>query len=215
MVAFAAIAGASAGVSLLNGILGKKSADRQKAREFKLRREQFEFAQDQYNDWNSSFGWIRDNLSNFYRNVAPEYYASEAIQDFETEYDSAIENLESSFSLRGINPDSNLAQSTFANAEILAAQNRAKIRYDSDRVLRQEQQGFLGLGIGQQAQFAQQRLAAGQNNINRHTDISNIRGAQAGAAIQDSFTSLGDILGRRYGGTINSSYPNPLVRSGR
>ena len=135
---------------------------------------QLAFEQERYDDWQAVYGPLQDNLSTYYQNISPDYYASVGLETFEQQYQTSLQRLDETLAQRGIDPSSGIATSLEAQAEIAAAETRAGIRRDAPRQAMEDKTRFLQIGLGQnpassvsgalsqQAQVAQQQSAIAQ-----------------------------------------------------
>lgn len=98
-------------------------------------------------DWQETYGSVEQNLSQYYSNLTPDYYLAAGLENYETEYQKAMERINTNFAQRGIDPSSALAMSTKNRMEVQRAKDRAKIRRDAPKQAADEQFKFLQLGL--------------------------------------------------------------------
>lgn len=165
---------AVAGATVVSGAMSSKAAGDAADASSDAAAAQLAFEQQRYDDWQAVYGPIQDNLSNYYQNVTPEYYAAVGLETFEQQYQTSLKRMDETFAQRGIDPSSGLAASMEAQAELAAAETRAGIRRDSERQAAEDQSRFLQIGLGQnpassvsgalsqQTQMAQQQSIAAQ-----------------------------------------------------
>jgi type II secretory pathway pseudopilin PulG len=165
---------AVAGATVVSGAMSSRSASKQADAASDASAAQLAFEQERYDDWKAVYGPIQDNLSNYYSNVTPEYYAAVGLETFEQQYQTSLQRMDENFAQRGIDPSSGIAASLETQAELGAAETRAAIRRDAPRQAAEDKSRFLQIGLGQnpassvsgalsqQAQVAQQNSLAAQ-----------------------------------------------------
>lgn len=163
-----------AGATVVSGAMGSRSASKAADASSDASAAQLAFEQERYDDWQAVYGPIQDNLSNYYQNVTPDYYASVGLETFEQQYQTSLQRMDETFAQRGIDPSSGLAASMESQAELSAAETRAGIRRDAVTQAAEDKSQFLQTGLGQnpassvsgalsqQAQVAQQNSLAAQ-----------------------------------------------------
>jgi len=134
------------------------SADAAAQLQYETSNAQLEFSKQQYDDWQSIFGPIQDNLSSYYKNLSSDTVASLGIQNIEKEYARSSQLLDQSLAKRGL---SNSGATTQSMTQLESARmlGRAEVQANAPMVSAQQQQGFLSIGLG-----AQQQAAAGINS---------------------------------------------------
>jgi len=155
---------------------------------------QLQFQQQQYADWQAVYGPIQDNLSNFYQNLTPDALVASGLKNYEIQHQNVLQNLERSFSQRGIESP---AQALLLQEDALrAAEAKATLRTDAPFKVAQGQQGFLDHNVqnpaaggvtnayGSQAQlFAGQRAFYG-SQVAQANNLALTGYQAAGQAIQ-------------------------------
>lgn len=139
----------SAVVGVGSAVASSKAARKANRTSKNAQADQMAFEQEKYDAWNEVYGPIQDNLSSYYQNVSPDYYATMGLEAFEKEYQTSLQRLDESFAQRGIATDSGIAASIEAQGELNAAEQRAGIRRDSERMAAEDKQNFLQVGLGQ------------------------------------------------------------------
>jgi len=163
---------AVAGATVVSSTMSSRAASEAASEQGDAAAAQLAFEQERYDDWQAVYGPIQDNLSAYYQNVTPEYYAAVGLETFEQQYQTRLQRMEENFAQRGIDPSSGLAASMEAQAELAAAETRAGIRRDAPRQAVEDKSRFLQIGLGQnpassvsgalsqQTQMAQQQSIA-------------------------------------------------------
>lgn len=125
---------------------------------------QLDFAKQQYNEWQGIFGPIEQNLSSYYKNLSSDTFAALGIQNIEQEYTRSREQLDTAMAKRGIT-DSGANAAGLTELETGRMLGRAQARAQAPTQVAQMQQGFLSIGLGQQAQLQQGISNAYSNQI--------------------------------------------------
>ena len=132
--------------------------------QYKATMAQLDFAKQQYNEWQGIFGPIEQNLSSYYKNLSPDSFAALGIQNIEQEYSRSREQLDIALAKRGIT-DSGATVAGMTELEGNRLLGRAQVRAQAPTQVAQMQQGFLSIGLGQQAQLQQGINNAYSNQI--------------------------------------------------
>ena len=127
------------------------SADAAARLQYEASSEQLAFSKQQYDDWQSIYGPIQDNLSNYYKNLSSDSIASLGIQSIEKEYARSSQLLEQTLAKRGITNSGATTQS-MTQLESARMLGRAEVQANAPMVAAQQQQGFLNAGLGIQSQ---------------------------------------------------------------
>ena len=148
------------------------SADAAALLQYEASSEQLAFSKQQYDDWQSIYGPIQDNLSSYYKNLSSDSIASLGIQSIEKEYSRSSQLLEQSLAKRGI---TNSGATTQGVTQLESARmlGRAEVQANAPIVAAQQKQGFLSIGLG-----AQQQAISGINNA--YGSQVSVLGQQAG-----------------------------------
>lgn len=156
---------------------------------------ELEFSKAQYSDWLDAFGDIQTNLSNYYENLTPEFFETQALQAFEQEKELAFQQLEADLAQRGIDT-SGLAADLNKDLAIASATERAKIRAEAPIKTAQAKQEFLQIGLGQNpASNVQGVLANRTAQLSADARLANQAAAKAtGAAVDTTFDQLTKLL---------------------
>lgn len=140
---------AVAGATVASGYMSSRAASKASDALSDAESAQLAFEQERYDDWKETYGSIEDNLSSYYQNVSPDYYASVGLEEFEKQYQTSLKRLDELYLQRGIDSSSGIATSIAAQAELNAAETRAGIRRDSERMATEDKSRFLQIGLGQ------------------------------------------------------------------
>lgn len=148
------------------------SADAAAQLQYDASSEQLAFSKQQYDDWQSIYGPIQDNLSSYYKNLSSDTVASLGIQNIEKEYNRSSQLLEQTLAKRGI---TNSGATTQGVTQLESARmlGRAEVQANAPMVAAQQKQGFLSIGLG-----AQQQAISGINNA--YGNQVSVLGQQAG-----------------------------------
>lgn len=189
---------AGAAISVVGGVISSKKAsdDAKKARSSQGGALAFE--QEQYDEWQATYGAIEDNLSEYYSSLTPEYYMSVGLENQEQAFETSMTRINESLAQRGIE-NSAVAASLTSQAEIDNAEAKAKIRSDAPRQVAADKLNFLQVGLGQNP--ASSVSASMQNNANllqQQATLSEQRAGQAvGSAVSTVGTGLSDYLNKQ------------------
>jgi hypothetical protein len=193
------VAGAAIGV--VGGAVSSRSAAKSSKRATDSAEDaankQLGFEQERYDDWNSVYGPIQDNLANYYNSVSPDYYASVGLEAFEQENDIRMSNLDEMFAQRGIDPSSGIAASLEAQGELGAAETRAGIRRDAPRAAAEDQSRFLQIGLGQNPASSVSSAMANRTSVaSQQAGIAAKNAASASKASGEAFQAAIPAIGK-------------------
>ena len=181
---------AVAGATLVSGYMGSKSADKASDKASEASEAQLAFEQRRYDDWNAVYGPLQDNLSQYYQNVTPDYYASVGLETFQEQYQTGLQRLEENLVQRGIDPTSGIAASLEAQAELGAAETKASIRREAPRKAMEDQSRFLQIGLGQNP------ASSVGSALSQQTQLANQQSAYANQAAGDAWAAAIPAVGR-------------------
>ena len=142
-----------------------KSADAAAQLQYEASSEQLAFSKQQYDDWQSIYGPIQDNLSNYYKNLSSDTVASLGIQNIEKEYARSSQLLDQSLAKRGLSNSGATTQS-ITQLESARMLGRAEVQANAPMVSAQQQSAFLSAGLGAQSQALSGINSAFGNQIN-------------------------------------------------
>ena len=108
--------------------------------------ESIAFERERYADWKSTYGGVEENLSDYFSNLTPDYYAAQGLEAFQTEQQAALDNVRATLAQRGI-ADSGIAAATEIAFAQEGAERRAEIRAQAPSLAREEQFRFLQAGL--------------------------------------------------------------------
>jgi len=141
-------AGVVAGGTIISGYMAGEASDRASKRAAAMSAEQLAFEKKKYAEWQDTYGGIEDNLSEYYNNLTPDFYATQGLELFQKEQEKALTQIKTSLAQRGIE-DSGLAIAMEREAEQDAAVSRATIRAQAPGQVAEEKRQFLQVGLGQ------------------------------------------------------------------
>lgn len=187
------VAGATVAAGVGGALIAGRSADKASARASDADAAQLAFEYEKYDDWQATYGAIQDNLSQYYQNLTPEYYAAVGLEAFEQQQAASMRRVEENLAQRGL-ADSALSASIESQAELDAAETRAGIRRDAPAAVRQEQSNFLAMGLGTNPANSVSSALAGQaSRANQYAQQAEIAAGQAwGSAIKTAGTAASD-----------------------
>lgn len=149
------------------------------------------FAKEQYEDWKAVYGPVQSNLSNYYANLTPDYFATRGLENFELERQSALEDLDVQLAQRGVS-NSGVATQLKAEERIDAAQQRATIRSNAQSEVANAQSNFLASGSGTTA--ASNLQSTLNSNTNTARQIANTASQANATAAKAATTALGSLI---------------------
>lgn len=180
-----------AGASVAGAVISSSASSKASKRAAASDAEATDFAKQQYQDWQSVYGPIQDNLSSYYSNLSSDYYEATGLEAFNKEQQSAMEDVDASLAQRGLS-NSGIATSIKSIADLTAASSRAKIRRDAPAQVAAQQQGFLQVGMGSDP------TANMQNTLNTNSanaaNTANSASAAAAKATGTAVSSLGSLI---------------------
>lgn len=173
-----------------------------------MQREQLEFMQTQYDEWNAVYGDLQQNLGDYYNSlsIGDEFKKidtnlSFTLQQLSKEYTAAAKDTQRAMSQMGLSSSGAVAQNAVGLNQGLA-QSRAMARaqasiekLDAGDTVAQKQLGFLGVGLGQGTQLlgtmTQQAGIAGQAYGSMTQAAGNISNAYMQRGIGRESTNIG------------------------
>lgn len=199
---------AIAGAGFVNAYTSAQSAKSSSRTAAQSANNQLEFDKARLEDWNSVYGPIQDNLSNYYSSVTPEYYASVGIENFEKSRQQANDRMTEYLAQRGIQ-DSGLAASLKNQSEINAAETKATIRRDAPRLAAEDQSRFLQIGLGQNPASSVSDTLAQQTTYSQQN--ANLAANAAGQAI----AATGPLIGKAIDAYNNRTPTTPPAQGAK
>tara|TARA_R110000796_G_scaffold62616_6_gene144410 strand:+ start:9519 stop:10103 length:585 start_codon:yes stop_codon:yes gene_type:complete len=181
----------TAGVAIVGAVTSNKAAKKDERRADAAEDKQLAFDQERYDDWKETYGDLEDNLADYYGGLTGEYYESMGLETFQQEFETSMTNMRENLAQRGIT-DSGVAASLEFQGEISAAESKATIRRDSDRLAAEDKASFLKVGLGQNpasslsSTMGQQALSA--------RDRASASGAAAGKATGSAIGTVGTAI---------------------
>lgn len=177
-----------AAISAVGGLLSSKESGKAGEAAADTQEAELAFAREQYDDFKEVFGPLQDNLSDYYTNLTPDYYAAVGLETAKKEEEALIARLDESLAQRGLS-DSAVGESIKAQVEIAGSENRAKIRRDSVVQAKEEQRSFLQIGLGQNPAGSVSSALRGQSDA--AAAFAARSEAAAGQAVQSAVSTIG------------------------
>lgn len=212
--AIAIAASALQGLGAYQAYQGQKRASRDAN---KALQERNDFAQEQFELYESLYGGIEEKVTSYYNNLSPEARANMQEGEINKRIDSSLRNLEENLTKRGIS-FGGIEASLSNQSRFLGAEARAKARAEAPMRVAQEQAALLNTG----------RRDIGRNTQNQAlSDNFNVASGIAQGASQnynnalhsftDNVANLGiNYLSQRGSTTDKPKKPNdPLVNGQR
>lgn len=180
-----------AGASLVGTVVASNASSKAAKAANASAKQNTDFSKQQYEDWKAVYGPIQNNLSAYYSNLSPDYYATVGLENYETERQSALEDLGASLAQRGIQ-DSGVAAKLKSDKRINAASDRATIRRNATQQVMDKQQGFLAVGMGNNPTNNYGQALANDANYARQT--ANTAAQATGQAYSSAATTVGSLV---------------------
>lgn len=159
-----------------------------------------EFQKAQYQDWESVYGPVQDNLAEFYQNYDAEEVTSLGLQNIEREYNTSKDALVKEMSQRGLDI-SGLTAAGLTQLEGAKASEKSAIRSNAPLQAAQAQQSFLGMGLGLESSLQQGISGAYNAQTNLYGNQAAIYGNQAaiaGQGVSQGIAGIGSAVGTYY-----------------
>lgn len=184
---------AVAGATVVGGIMQKNSADDATEAAQWAQQQQIDFDRERYEEWQSIYGPIQENLAEYYSSITPEFYVAVGLEKFQQEQEKSVTAMNERLTQAGIDSRSGISQSLNAQSEIEAAEARATIRRDAPRAAAEDKSRFLQIGLGQNPGSSMANTLAQQSNM--LTTIAQQQQQAAGQAAGAAVQSIGQAVG--------------------
>jgi len=145
-----AVAGAAAGIgqavasSNASKRAAKSQAEALRSQEA-AQEEQLDFQKSQYDDWQSVYGPVRENLASLYMDLTPETFAASGLAKLDQEYQQQFDDFERQFAQRGIDsPTQDMLQGSMA---LQHSRDSANVRQQAPLQVAGVQQNFLNQNV--------------------------------------------------------------------
>ena len=190
-----------AGAAVVGTVIGSESSKSAANKANRSSKNALQFEQQQYDDWQSVYGPIEQNLSRFYSTMTPESLVAQSIAEYNKQNEIAIKNTNEMLAQRGI-ATSGTAASVELASQLAAAEQRSNIRASADDIVAAEQGRFLQIGLGQNpgASYSQALQNQAMLDANNAARASQAAGQATSAAITEVGTALQDYSRNRNNG---------------
>lgn len=125
-----------------------KASTQMSAAQIAFNQQQLAFQESQYSDWKSIYGSVEQNVGNYFNTLTPELLTAQGLQNQQSAFQQTQQATKQQFAQSGM-ANSGLEESTLANQTFANASTEASIRTSAPQQVAQEQEGFIGLGLGQ------------------------------------------------------------------
>ncbi len=159
---------------------------------------QRQMAQAQYDDWESTFGSIQDNMSNYYQAMDPKDFAAYSKQTVDQAYSDASDRLAKTLASRGIQ-GGGIEASARGLLEGDTAAQRAQLQFGAQQTHNQQQQQFLNSGM-QNSQAQNNMLNANNPQFMgmAQTHMASPAGVNAAAGgVSNAYNNQGSMYGNQ------------------
>lgn len=158
-----------------------------------LANEKLHMFQEQQRVWENVFGSIRDNLSNYYKNLDAESLAAKNIQNLEMEYNRASKEVNQELARRGLVGSGADVSANTSLASNLATR-RAEARTNAPAQVAQQQLGYLaGVGLPQQNSITAGLTNSYDTLLQANSSLTNLYSQQAASAGQRAANSMAGV----------------------
>lgn len=183
---------------LVGAVTGKTAADKAAAAAKSGQDAATDFARQQYEDWQAIYGPLQQNLSSYYSNLTPAYYEATGFEAYQQEWQAAEAETEMDLAQHGLS-NSGIATLLKSQANLNRATTRAQIRRDAPSQVAAQQQGFLTIGMQDNAaENMQQTLNSNAQNSNT---LASQSAAASSAATGQAVSAIGSAAGKYFGGS--------------
>jgi len=176
----------------------RKAATAAAERSTQLTEKQVEFQKKQYADWKAVYGPLQENLGNYYKNLSPDKYSQQAVEQVQVETNNALKHIDTEFAQRGLD-DSGIKAATEIAMQSNAANQKANIRANADDIVHNKQMQFLGLGLGQGTQMLGTIGNVASNGANAQAGIASSYNQTSSTLGAASMNALGGAIGTAVG----------------
>ncbi len=160
-----------------------------------------EYAQGLMDNWESSFGGVQDNLTEYYNNLDPEKFATQNKADYKQALDKQMGQFNETMAASGLQ-SAGMKQQTAKEAMFKTAEANSQIDLAAEDQVAQMQQGFLQFGEGQR-QGAENAMGNAQSNQGQ---FANIGQGAVDAANRGVANAHGNVAGAF--GNVGNAYNN-------
>ena len=218
-----AIIGAAAigaGTSYMSSKSASKSADKALASadasaqlQYQASTEQLDFQKQQYDRWESIFGPVQENLSNYYKNLSSDSIASQGLQNIHSQYTQSRQNLDTALAKRGIT-NSGATAASLTQLESSRMLGAAEVRTNAPMVAAQQQLNFVNSGQSQQSNAVNGITSSYTNKMNmfgqQSLNSQNLANNYSNTAAQ-AYSGIGNSIGTGISTYMNyNSYQNNM-----
>lgn len=160
--------------------------------------EQIQFAREQYADWKSIYGDIQTNLGEFYKQYGEDKIMSLGLNAQQKEYQVAKAEVQKNLAQRGLK-NSGIEADILATGEFNNANARANIRATAKDQAAERKLAFLGIGLGQGANFLGGVNSAYSTGVSSATNLSSVNRNAATQLSIANMQSMSDLIGTAAG----------------
>lgn len=148
-----------------------------------------EYAQGLMDSWESSFGGIQDNLTEYYNNLDPEKFATQNKADYKANLDKQMSQFNETMAANGLQ-SAGMKQQTAKEAMFKTAEANSQIDLAADDQVAQMKQGFLQFGEGQRGS-AETAMGNAQSNQGQFANIGQGAVDSANRGVATAYGNVG------------------------
>lgn len=183
------VAFVGAGLATVAGAaISSNAANKASKRAGQAQDAQLAFEQEKYDEWQSTYGALEDNLSEYYNSISADSYAAMGLENAQQAFDTSMKQINESLAQRGIT-NTAVGASLEAQAKLGLAEQKAKIRTDAPRAVAEDKSRFLQIGLGQNPGASMSQTLAQQSQNLQHQ--ANLQEQAAGQAIGQAVSTVG------------------------
>ncbi len=179
-----------------------------------------EYAQGLMDNWESSFGGIQDNLTQYYNNLDPEKFATQNKADYKQALDKQMGQFNETMAASGLQ-SAGMKQQTAKEAMFKTAEANSQIDLAAEDQVAQMKQGFLQFGEGQRGS-AENAMGNAQANQANFAGMGQNATDAAGRNVAGGYGNVGDAnrhlaqgqenIGNRWG-NVGDAYNNQATQA--
>ncbi len=110
--------------------------------------QQLDFQKTQYGDWQNIYGNVEKNVGNYYQTLTPDKLETLGLTNQQNQFQQVQKATKQQFAQSGMG-GSGLEQSVLASNILSNAESKTAIRTNAPQAVAQQQEQFIGLGLGQ------------------------------------------------------------------
>lgn len=180
-------------VSAKQGDAARKDARAAAEKQEEAADAQLAFQKEQYEDWESVYGPVKENLASFYQELTPETFTASGLAQINEQYEATHNQFERQFAQRNI--DSAAQDMMQQQASLGAGQAKAELRHGAPLQLASAEQGFLSNSVVNRAAPGVANAYGSQMDVYGNQEAAaRDREAQANSNMWGSIAGIGSSI---------------------